>query len=311
MRCTPSGLAAQHWTSSKANTYSAETSKSDRVAAACMAFLAAARVELEPNISLYELASVAGDADALNELRSLRLAQAIQPQAYLNVALQRVSRIHPDAIQEASCRPSVGSVSDPAINFLNPLRHFRCHRAAVTKIALLERTSLKGPEKFRHLLRWSSDAGFFDGVALAFGAMFFGERRAGTMLKSVKSNSFERCVAGIKNASWDLTYMSHWVSRAREDEERAIWIFCTHDGGCASVARSAVGTDVDSLSLFKQNFKPPDAESLQAEYRDLLAGTTDPGDRREVVSERLELLEEAQLALDTELSRAINRGVGG
>jgi|GEM_PF-3571361 len=286
--------------------HSAESSKSDRVAAACMAFLAAAKVALEPNISLYEFASTAGDARAFKDLRSLRLAQAIQPQAYLNVALQRASEIHPEAIQDASGRTVIDAETEPFVNFLNPLRHFRCHRALVTKIALLDRTGMNGPEKYRQLLRWSSNAGFFDGTALAFGAIFFGTHRAGKMLKSVRSDSFDRCVAGIKNASWDLTYISHWISRAREDGERAMWTFCTYDWVCASVARSTVGPEGDSLGLFTQNFKSSDAVSLHDEYCDLLVGAPDSDERREVVRQRFESLDDLQLDLDGELSRAIN-----
>lgn len=287
--------------------HSKDTSRTDRVAAACMAFLAAGRIEIEPNIALYELALSEGGDGAINELYWFRLADAIQPQAYLNVALKRASEIHPEALREAS--GDVRSEERPLIprDFETALRHWRCHRAVLTKVAVLERAPLPAADRFRQLLRWSLEPGFFDALALTFAAVFFGQRRQGGMLKGVRSDSLERSLQGIANAAWDLTYISHWLHRASGDQGRAIWLFCTHDRICATLARCGIGPVDTTSTLFGANYGDSDARSLYREYCDLSANA-EKSDRAAVLAVRCQTLDAQQQALDEELAAAVRRG---
>ena len=161
------------------------TSNTDRVAAACMAFLITGKVIAEPNISLYELAESVADCDGQADLLSFRIADHLHPQSFLEVALGRAPGIHPDLIEEA--RTLVKSRDRPSVDLQMPLRHWRRHRCALTQIALLERSSLDGRAKFERLIEWSVTPGFFDGVAIAFAAKLFGRSNLrGQLLKSVQ-----------------------------------------------------------------------------------------------------------------------------
>lgn len=283
------------------------TSRTDRVAAACMAFLAAAQIDTEPNIALYELASSEGGGRAIDELYWFRLADTVQPQAYVNVALQRASAIHPEALREASGRVRGEARPIVARNFETELRHWRCHRAVLTKVAILERTPLSAADRFRHLLRWSLEPGFFDAMALTFAVVFFGQRRPGNMLKGVRSNSIERSLQGIANASWDLTYISHWLQRARNDKDRAIWLFCTHDRTCANLAWCGIGPAGSIRSLFEANYGASDAQSLYREYCEVSA-QAENSDRATTLAARFQTLDIQQKALDDQLATAVSDG---
>ena len=140
-------------------------------------------------------------------------------------------------------------------------------------------------------------------MALTFAAVFFGQRRQCGMLKGVRSNSFERSLQGIANAAWDLTYISHWLHRARCDQGRAIWLFCTHDRVCATLARCGIGPAESTRALFGANYRESDALSLYREYCDLSA-QAENSDRATVRAERFRTLDARQRALDEELAAA-------
>jgi len=235
-----------------------------------MAFLITAEVLAEPNISLYELAESDDASDGQADLVSFRVADHLHPQAYLEVALGRAPGIHPEVIEKA--RALVDSRDPPIVDLEMPLRHWRRHRCALTQIAFLERSSLDGREKFERLIEWSVSPGFFDGVAIAFGARLFGRANPpGRLLKSVRSKNVEKCLSGVRNAAWDLTYISHWSKQSVEDEEQRIWILCTNDRVLRSLARVAVGEDGQASALFRENWRPNEAAALEREYLDAWA----------------------------------------
>jgi len=244
----------------------------DRVAAACMAFLITAQVLTEPSIALYELVESVADADGQADLDSFRIADHLHPQAYLEVALSRAPGIHPDLIDEARLLVDAQYAQDRTrkqADLQMPLRHWRRHRCALTQIALLERRSLTGAEKFRQLLEWSVEPGFFDGLAIALAARLFGRANLpGRLLKSAQSPEPEKCFAGVRNAAWDLTYVSYWSKRSVEDEGKRIWILCTYDKNLRDLARVAVGEETAVTEIFTQNWPPAAAGILHQHYLD-------------------------------------------
>jgi hypothetical protein len=230
-----------------------------------MAFLITAEVLAEPNVSLYELAESVDVSDGQADLLSFRIADHLDPQAYLEVALGRAPGIPPDLIERA--RTLVESRNPPVVDLEMPLRHWRRHRCALTQIAFLERTSLDGRAKFERLIEWSVSPGFFDGVAIAFAERLFGRANPrGRLLKSILSPNVDKCLDGIRNAAWDFTYISHWSKQSVEDEGRRIWILCTNDRVLRSLARIAVGEEGQASALFRKNWRPDEASVLEQQY---------------------------------------------
>jgi hypothetical protein len=279
------------------------TANTDRVAAACMAFLITADVMAEPNISLYELAETVAACDGKEDLLSFRIADHLHPQSYLEVALGRAPGIHPDLIEEA--RTLVESRDRPSVELEMPLQHWRRHRCALTQIALLERSSLEGRAVFERLIEWSVSPGFFDGVAIAFAAKLFGRSNLrGKLLKSVQSTNVEKCLDGIRNAAWDLTYISHWAKQSIKDEGRRIWILCSNDRVLRSIARFAVGKEGHTSLLFRENWRSKEASVLEQQYIDAWRRAQDSDERLASMQARMDDIDDLTKSIEEQIREA-------
>jgi hypothetical protein len=172
------------------------------------------------------------------------------------------------------------------------LRHYRRHYGALLQIALLDRTNLSPAEKLHRLIDWSMTSGFFDGLATSFAIVFFGRCRAGRMMKNVRSSSGGRCLAGVRNAAWDLTYLSCWVNYATAPTA-CLWIFGTGDRVLARVARAAIGgNDRSALELFRENWPSAEATDLFSHYTDAWKLVRDSSERGAELRERFERLDD-------------------
>lgn len=100
---------------------------------------------------------------------------------------------------------------------------------------------------------------FLAGPAAIFASMYFSPLAAKKrLMKNLRSEDRERALAGIKNAAWDMTYLSDLTRRMREEGDGlGRYIFATADKGLAEVAR-----------LLPIDAEP---EGLEAELRNLLS----------------------------------------
>lgn len=209
--------------------------------------------------------------------------------------------IDPVALREA--RRLVAKLPPESPPLETKLRYFRRHYCALLEVARLDRTALRPSEKLHRLIDWSMDAGFFDGLAVAFAIVFFGRHRAGRMMKHVRSPSKDRCLAGVRNAAWDLTYLSCWVKYA-SDAKPYLWIFATGDRVLARVARAAVGGEERSaLELLRENWPRGDAQALLAHYTDAWKRARDSSERDAQLRERFERLDVLVAKIEEEIER--------
>lgn len=273
-----------------------------RVAAACMAFLISADIMIEPNISLYETAEQPA-AWAHNDLLWFRRANHVRPQAYADFALGRTDRL-PDDVREEAIR-HVLQCPEPALAFSKRLRHWRSHYCCLLKIALLQREGrLSQPGKLRALLDWSVHEGFFNGTAIAFAVMYFGRHPHANMIKHSNTKDFQRCQKGIKNAAWDLTYLSHWVRRSRQEVAHA-WMFCTNDRALAYLGQHLVTDEGDEhhhrLAVVLRHHWPDCHADLVSHYQHCCTEAETMPDRAGVVNERLRHLDDLTMRLEQDL----------
>lgn len=283
-----SGQSVDH-ESAEADTY--------RLAAGCMSFLITSDVQIEPSIAMHEFAAAA-PAEAKAQIRPWRVADHVHPQAYLEVALGRDCAL--DRSARADAWNLMSSRPEEAPPLEKPLRHFRRHYAALAQVALLERTGAAPMEKLRSLIAWSRDVAFFDGLAICFAIVFFGRHRSGRMLKRVRSADGARCLEGVRNAAWDLTYLSYWVKYAHEQKSN-IWIFATGDRVLASLARAAIG-DRSARELFQENWTRREAEELFEAYHAARPGES-PAREAELGS-RFERLDEITTEIEERILNA-------
>lgn len=284
-----SGHSVNHETA-EAGTY--------RLAAACMAFLITADVLIEPGIAMQEFAA-SDPTTAKAQIRPWRVADHVHPQAYLDVALGRDRTL--DQAARIDAWDLMSGCPDEAPPLETPLRHYRRHYAALAQIASLERTEAEPAEKLRRLIAWSRDVAFFDGLAIGFAIVFFGRHRSGRMLKRVRSADGSRCLEGVRNAAWDLTYLSYWVKYAQE-QKSSIWLFVTGDRVLASLARVAIGDQESAEDLFRDNWTRLEAAELLEEFASAWPGESPA--REEELGRRFERLDEITLEIEERILTA-------
>jgi hypothetical protein len=125
-------------------------------------------------------------------------------------------------------------------------------------------------------LQWCYDDAFFNAAAQTFALVFFGRNRPGGMLKGINSESFNVCVRGIRNAAWDLVYLSDWARHARANDPRIAWLFCTRDVALLEIARRLVAPRDDGSQeaaqqdVLLRHWSNSDAEAIARYYRDLM-----------------------------------------
>lgn len=192
-----------------------------------MALSQSMNLNIEPSIAFHELAQINGNDEALAELRWFRAADYGQARAWIDVALGRE-----DALPIAS--PAEREEHDLA----RPLSRWRRNYAILLKAAELELSNLTPKERLRRLLEWMISDFFVAGPAAMYCAMYFSPfaAKAG-MLKQLRSPERGRALAGIRNAAWDVTYLSEMVRRTTSDVyESKRYLLATADEAIAQVA---------------------------------------------------------------------------
>jgi hypothetical protein len=98
------------------------------------------------------------------------------------------------------------------------------------------------------LLDWMVDDFFLAGPAAFFASMYFSpltERKR--LIKQLRSEDRERAIAGVKNAAWNMTYLSNFAQRIREAGEGPYrFFFATADRGLAAIG-SYLDAEEDQL----------------------------------------------------------------
>lgn len=254
------------------NPTSAETY---RVAAGCMAYFIFGRALVDPSPAIHEFADARGSDEANREVRAFRVADHLDPRAYVAIALGRSDRIAPDTLNIAHDLVNEKWKVEPAYDFSKPLKDLSKHRASLTKIALLEREPGRRRDKVQKYLQWCYEDAFFTAPAYPFALIYFGERRQKGMLKGINSSSLSSCLRGIRNAAWDLVYLSYWARNAKIDNPTTAWLFCSRDVALLEIARSlAAPRDPEKRiavhrEVLERNWPGADGRYLESCYQNL------------------------------------------
>jgi len=266
------------------------------LAAALMAFTAAAGIELEPSLALYEVAGKTSHEAAREELALFRIAEATCPFSFENIALGRMDRVAPSIVADASTRARNDAIPDG--EFARSLVEWKRHRLALSKLAVLMR-STTGLPGMMELLRWSEDDAYFDGLVLVLATVVLSDRRDNRVLKGVFSNDPQKRLDGVDNAAWDLTYVSQlkkWIDASPE-----LWLLCTADKPLRHLARVALGLEGGGAEIVKRYWRAKgDAELLLREHERASAAAERPRASREPEAWLRELAE-MQDALSAQL----------
>ncbi|MEH6678177.1 hypothetical protein [Phenylobacterium sp.] len=192
-----------------------------------MAFCKAMDLDIDPSISFHELAQVQGKTAALDELAWFRAAdRGGDAQAWIDFAFGRTSAL-------TVAGPAPRETADLA----RPLRRWRRNYVAALKIAGLELDDLKPAARFERLIDWMYEDFQLCGPAALFAAVYFSGRRPSKMMKGLRGNDRTKALAGVRNAAWDITYLSYFADAVQASEARHVrTILATRDDALAAIA---------------------------------------------------------------------------
>jgi hypothetical protein len=207
-----------------------------RVAAAVLAFAQTTESLIEPNMALYELAATADTRTARMELVEFRRLDNSHPQLFADVALGRRDSL--DLIY-LSGEPVAKA---PDVNFTKPLRRWLANYTAALKIATLELSPMPAERKMAGLISWIQNEFLHIGPALCLANRYLAPNGPKKRLfKSLRSSDRDRALKGVRNAAWDLAFVSEWRAKVRtQSDGDKLWILATLDRGLHEVARASV-----------------------------------------------------------------------
>ena len=222
-----------------------------RLALDLMAFCQAMDIGIEPGLAFHELAQAMGDEVANEELRWFRVADTGErATCWIDLAVGRSDRL-----------PALAPDAPEDLPLSHPPHRWRCNYAAMLAATALELDGTLSPmERFGRLLDWMVDEFILAGPAAMFCTKFLSPRapRAG-LVKGFRSPNRDRALAGVRNAAWDVTYLSELTSRAQPGSyAKARCIFVSADRALAELAPLLL-IDVENASDYRHAL----AESLE------------------------------------------------
>lgn len=213
-----------------------------QVAVDLMALSQSMNLDLEPVIAFRELAHAHGNDAALEELQWFRAADVGQAHAWIDVALGRT-----DAL------PSTAPADREEYDLAQPFHRWRCNYVVLLKAAELELSPLSPLERAERLFKWMVSDFIVAGPAATYSAMFFSPfaAKAG-LFKQLRSPDRQRALTGIRNAAWDVTYLSDLSRRAMsEPYESKRFLLATADRALAEIA-PLLFVDAEDLGAFER-----------------------------------------------------------
>lgn len=190
------------------------------VAINLMAFAQTMNIDIDPGLAFHELAHRKGDVEAQGELRWFRAADRGAARKWIDVAMHRTTTVE------------LGEVAPlEQLELSKPLGRWNRNYIAALKTAHLSLLGGSRLDSLLGLLDWMIDDFILAAPAFMYAARYFGPRAASAkMFKSLKAQDREKTILGIRNAAWDVTYLSEFgrLSGLRDSTNRQ-YVFASAD----------------------------------------------------------------------------------
>ena len=210
-----------------------------RFAAAVMAFASCANTQIEPNLALYEGAASGARRAWKRDLEIFHKADDIHPANWAALALGYAERFD-RRIPGKRLRSELAKNFDPAAK----LRFYGFVYPIALKMATISMAGGKADKKMIELLDWMYHCWHFSAPATLLATRALSHDPPKDVFKNIGSMDRRRALAGVKNAAWDLVYITEWFERIKAQEKaNELTVLCSRDGVLLKVAellRSAV-----------------------------------------------------------------------
>lgn len=243
-----------------------------RKTAALLAFSQCFNLDLEPGVSLHELAEKNENSAVLEELAWFRAADNSDTDEWIAIALGRADLL------STQYQPTY--IDDDALNFKEKIKRWEKNYAVLLKVAELELGELKPKDKALSFSRWMyEDFVTFAGPAAIFACLYFSPRfEKKGLLKNLKSGNRDKAIDGVKNAAWDITYISQFTKYINDNlqENSKRYIFASFDKKLIIIAGAVFSDFEDLFKLFREYWDEADAFVIAEKLFDYLDCVSKP-----------------------------------
>lgn len=202
-----------------------------RLAAATMAFASCANAQIEPNLALYE-GSASGARQAWKrDLEVFHRADDIHPVNWAALALGYAERFDRQ-IPGRRLRSDIAKNFDPTAK----LRFYGFVYPIALKMATINMAGGRSDKKMIELLDWMYYCWHFSAPATLLASQALSHDPP-NVFKNIGSTDRKRALAGVKNAAWDLVYITAWHDRIKNQTEvNQLTVLCSGDRVLLKVA---------------------------------------------------------------------------
>jgi hypothetical protein len=280
------------------------------IAAALMAYLILGQVQIEPGLALLETNQLLGKEKFNEELSIFRVADNINPQSYIDIALGKKIKIDSYEISEAKSIFIKNNGSFEDVTPVKTLNMWQQNYMSVLKIALLERSEYSNKSKIDYLFDWMEKETFFNAIAAIFAIQYFGPNRKRPLLKSVNTGNIDNLKNNIISTAWDMTYIRSWSSKKVSQNGSEAWILCSNDYALQRIANSLLvnlhekeAGDKLMQQLFIESWNAKDGDVLFNKYNNAYCATIiDDPYREKLLQERFAKVSSQIKSLEKDLN---------
>lgn len=215
------------------------TTEKSRLTAGVMAFASCANLQIEPSIALYEGSASGARRAWKRDLEIFHRADEIHPVNWAALALGHAERFD-RRIPGKRVRSGAAKSFDPTAK----LRFYGFVYPIVLKMATINRVGGRSDKKMIELLDWMYYCWHFSAPATLLALQALSHDPPKDVFKSIGSTDRKKALAGVRNAAWDLVYITAWFERIKtQSEANEFTVLCSKDRVFLNVAellRSAV-----------------------------------------------------------------------
>ncbi len=280
----------------------------ERVAAALMAFSIYINAKLDPGLAVMEWFSPEQKPEILKQIHRFRELDNTDPTLFADIALGVTDALPVDGIRRLP-KPTLPDMPERPTGW-------QFDYTALLKVAILTLKSEQGDRSradvMEDFLNWCWGDYLFSSPAIQFGGLYLSPLRKKRMFKSLRSGDAEKALAGVRNATWDLSYLREWGRRTLEQRDSDHFnFFCSLDRALRESGREFLilgeGVPVDAqVALWERLWGEREAKRLFQVYIDLAERQDDPSRGWHSAPSKDDLAEELKRELEAELTQIVD-----
>lgn len=210
--------------------------KAARFACSIMSFFIMGGFDIEFSLPLYERAYSEAEGSREEDLYYFRVADNLHPQVYADVAVGKKDSFPSYDLEFARDLVDTEYTSTDCSDFENPpilWKHIYLKLLEACKIWKDVDCNITRVSSY---LQWVRESSLFIPATESFVLLFFSENRLSKMIKGINSANKEKLIHGVRNAAWDLKYITYWGNKAEQEQGQTIWFLCSNDNVLKKIA---------------------------------------------------------------------------